>query len=144
MGCDIPRWVPSGFQVCYPKSGKPHEECTISHFSSIIILMASTPSLATLQGMKLGLTISSYCATLTRLREAIRRKRPGMLSENVILLHDNTKPHIAQRLMKCLSRIQLYSDSPVKSFPETWLNVDRDLISTKTGLTSWFSVLINS
>ncbi|GIX93649.1 histone-lysine N-methyltransferase SETMAR [Caerostris darwini] len=30
-----------------------------------------------------------YSATLTRIQEGIRRKRPGMLSEGVILLHDN-------------------------------------------------------
>ncbi|GFX86962.1 hypothetical protein TNCV_1530511 [Trichonephila clavipes] len=47
---------------------------------------------------KRGQTINEdrYCVTLTRLREAIRLKRPGMLREGVIFLHDNARPHIAQ------------------------------------------------
>jgi hypothetical protein len=36
-----------------------------------------------------------YCDTLSRLREAIHRKRPGLLRTGVILLHDNARPHSA-------------------------------------------------
>jgi hypothetical protein len=35
----------------------------------------------------------SYCGTLSRLREAIHRKRPGLLRRGVVLLHDNARPH---------------------------------------------------
>ena len=38
---------------------------------------------------------ASFCQTLNRLREAIRRKRPGRLREGVVLLHDNATPHTA-------------------------------------------------
>ncbi|GFU27625.1 mariner Mos1 transposase [Trichonephila clavipes] len=54
------------------------------------------------------------CATLTRLREAIQRKRPGILSEGVILLHDNTRPHIAQATQELLRRFrwEIWSHTP--------------------------------
>ncbi|GFN84016.1 hypothetical protein PoB_001052200 [Plakobranchus ocellatus] len=33
-----------------------------------------------------------YCETLDRLREAVRRKRPGLLRSGVVLQHDNATP----------------------------------------------------
>jgi histone-lysine N-methyltransferase SETMAR len=36
-----------------------------------------------------------YCETLTRLKNAIRRNRPGLLTAAVTLLHDNARPHTA-------------------------------------------------
>ncbi|GFY53942.1 hypothetical protein TNIN_400811 [Trichonephila inaurata madagascariensis] len=51
-----------------------------------------------------GHTISAdhSCSTLTRLREAIQRKRPGMLSECVIFLHENARPQrLKQRTDWC-------------------------------------------
>ncbi|GFN96035.1 histone-lysine N-methyltransferase SETMAR [Plakobranchus ocellatus] len=36
-----------------------------------------------------------YCSTLDRLKEAIRRKRPGLLRRGVVLQHDNVTPHSA-------------------------------------------------
>ncbi|GFN81893.1 histone-lysine N-methyltransferase SETMAR [Plakobranchus ocellatus] len=36
-----------------------------------------------------------YCSTLGRLKEAIRRKRPGLLRRGVVLQHDNATPHSA-------------------------------------------------
>ncbi len=41
------------------------------------------------------ITAAHYCDTLMRLRMAIKRKRPGLLSCSVILLHDNARPHSA-------------------------------------------------
>jgi len=38
-------------------------------------------------------TSASYCTILTKLRAAIRRKRPGLLTKGVLLLHDNARPH---------------------------------------------------
>ena len=45
-----------------------------------------------------GETINAarYCQTLDELREAIRRKRPGQLTNGVILQHDNATPHTAR------------------------------------------------
>ena len=44
-----------------------------------------------------GHTITSalYCTILMKLRAAIRRKRPGLLTKGVLLLHDNACPHSA-------------------------------------------------
>lgn len=44
-----------------------------------------------------GETINAlrYCETIDRLREAVRRKRPGLLRKGVVLLHDNATPHTA-------------------------------------------------
>ena len=45
-----------------------------------------------------GSTINAqYYSTLLSgaVRKSIRKKRPGMLSGNVILLHDNAHPHTA-------------------------------------------------
>ena len=44
-----------------------------------------------------GATINSavYCETLKKLRRAIQNKRRGMLSDTIILLHDNALPHSA-------------------------------------------------
>ncbi|GFX84980.1 HTH_48 domain-containing protein [Trichonephila clavipes] len=40
---------------------------------------------------------AAYCATLQKLRRAIQIKRRGMLSAGVVLLHDNARPHTANR-----------------------------------------------
>src|SRR5215469_9882069 len=45
-----------------------------------------------------------YCETLDRLRSAIRKKRPGLLSSGVILLHDNATPHTATVTQDWLTR----------------------------------------
>jgi hypothetical protein len=45
-----------------------------------------------------------YCETLSRLREAVRRKRPGLLRRGVVLLHDNARPHTANRTRELLRR----------------------------------------
>ena len=44
-----------------------------------------------------GTTITSevYCETLNKLRRSIQNKRRGMLTEGVVLLHDNARPHTA-------------------------------------------------
>jgi histone-lysine N-methyltransferase SETMAR len=49
--------------------------------------------------MPQGTTINAewYCATLRRLRYAIKNRRRGLLSSGVMLLHDNARPHAAAR-----------------------------------------------
>jgi len=44
-----------------------------------------------------GQTVNAarYCQTLNKLRDAVRRKRPGLLSKRPIMLHDNATPHTA-------------------------------------------------
>ncbi len=36
----------------------------------------------------------TYCETLFKLQAAIKRKQPGKLSRGIILIHDNTCPHV--------------------------------------------------
>ena len=45
--------------------------------------------------LKHGATINEKRYADTATRRAIKSKRPGMLSDGVILLHDNTRPHTA-------------------------------------------------
>lgn len=40
---------------------------------------------------------ASYCETLKNLRRAIQNKRRGKLSKGIVLLHDNARPHVANR-----------------------------------------------
>ncbi|GFO49959.1 transposase [Plakobranchus ocellatus] len=42
--------------------------------------------------------------TLDRLKEAIRRKRPGLLRRGVVLKHDNATPHSANLIQQWLQR----------------------------------------
>ena len=46
-----------------------------------------------------GETINSspYCETLKKLRCAIENKRRAMLTNGIVLLHDNVRPHAAIR-----------------------------------------------
>ncbi|GFV14565.1 histone-lysine N-methyltransferase SETMAR [Trichonephila clavipes] len=37
-----------------------------------------------------------YCETLRRLRRSIKNKKPGLLTEGVVLLHDNARPHVSR------------------------------------------------
>ena len=55
--------------------------------------------------MEPGATITSgtYCSTLQKLRKAIRRKRQGLLTKGVVLLHDNARPHTAQLTVRRLA-----------------------------------------
>jgi histone-lysine N-methyltransferase SETMAR len=58
--------------------------------------------------MEKGTTINaaSYCATLERLKTAIKRKRPGLLTKGVSILHDNARPHVATATQELLQRFR--------------------------------------
>jgi hypothetical protein len=49
--------------------------------------------------MPRGATIDAenYCGALALLRAVIREKRPGDLVDNAVPLHDNARPHVANR-----------------------------------------------
>ncbi|UYV65492.1 hypothetical protein LAZ67_3004512 [Cordylochernes scorpioides] len=47
-----------------------------------------------------------YCEVLTKLRSAIKRKRPGLLSRKVLLIHDNTRPHAARTTQNVAEKLQ--------------------------------------
>lgn len=57
--------------------------------------------------MPRGATINAdrYCSTLSLLRAAIRKKRRGILNvDNVIILHDNARPHVAMKTVDKLRK----------------------------------------
>ena len=45
-----------------------------------------------------------YCQTLDKLKEAVRRKRPGRLTSGVLLQHDNATPHTANATQDWIRR----------------------------------------
>ncbi|GFR79788.1 histone-lysine N-methyltransferase SETMAR [Elysia marginata] len=47
---------------------------------------------------------AKYCSTLDRFRDAIRRKRPGLLRRGVVLQHNNANPHSANLTQQWLQR----------------------------------------
>ena len=50
---------------------------------------------------------SSYCSLLERLKAAIRTKRRGLLTQGVILLHDNARPHTARLTLETVEQLGL-------------------------------------
>ena len=53
-------------------------------------------------------TINSdvYCATLCSLCMSIKSKRPGLLTEGMILLHDNARPHVSRVTQSVLAKFK--------------------------------------
>lgn len=51
-----------------------------------------------------GETINAngYCETLRKLRRAIQNKRRGMLTNGIVLIHDNARPHTANKTRQLL------------------------------------------
>ncbi|UYV80702.1 hypothetical protein LAZ67_19001447 [Cordylochernes scorpioides] len=47
-----------------------------------------------------------YCEVLSKLRAAIKRKRPGLLSRKVLLVHDNARPHAARTTQTLLENFK--------------------------------------
>ncbi|GFR67903.1 histone-lysine N-methyltransferase SETMAR [Elysia marginata] len=47
---------------------------------------------------------AQYCSTLECLRNAIRRKKPGLLRRGFVLQHDNATPHSANLTQQWLQR----------------------------------------
>ncbi|UYV66314.1 hypothetical protein LAZ67_4001298 [Cordylochernes scorpioides] len=47
-----------------------------------------------------------YCEVLTKLKAAIKRKRPGLLSRKVLLVHDNARPHAARTTQTLLENFK--------------------------------------
>jgi hypothetical protein len=40
-----------------------------------------------------NMNYAPYCEVLFKIRDAIRRKRPGQLARGVLFHHDNARPH---------------------------------------------------
>ncbi|GFO22844.1 transposase [Plakobranchus ocellatus] len=67
------------------------------HYAKGVILLDILP-----QGQCIN--AARYCSTLDRLKEAIRRKKPGLLRRGVVLQHDNATPHSANLTQQWLQR----------------------------------------
>jgi transposase len=50
-------------------------------------------------------TANRYIATLKKLKRAIRRKRPGLRDDQILLLHDNARPHSALRTQDAVRKL---------------------------------------
>ncbi|GFR63839.1 angiopoietin-related protein 2 [Elysia marginata] len=59
---------------------------------------------------------AQYCSTLDRLRDAVRRKRPGLFRRDVVLKHDNAIPRSA---IASALRLGISSSSYPQSRPHT-------------------------
>jgi len=61
-----------------------------------------------------GFTISAgiYCDTLQKLRRAIQNKRRGMLSQGVVIIHANTRPHTATQNLITTVGWEQFDDPP--------------------------------
>jgi histone-lysine N-methyltransferase SETMAR len=49
---------------------------------------------------------ASYCEVLLKLRDVIRRKRPGQQARGVLLHHDNARPHRARATQERMQELQ--------------------------------------
>lgn len=101
-----------------------------------------------------GTTINSarYCETLEKLKRSIQNKRRGKLSSKILFLHDNARPHTANRTRAVLDVLKWevfphppYSPDLAPSdyhlFPamKTWLARQRfdDDAELREGVTTW-------
>ncbi|GBM02173.1 Mariner Mos1 transposase [Araneus ventricosus] len=100
-----------------------------------------------------------YCETLRKLRRAIQNKRRGMLSQGIVLLHDNARSHSAgvnQNLMQQFDWEQFdhppYSPDLAPSDYHLFLNLKREFggrrfdsdDDAKNGVQQWLSSLAAS
>ncbi|GFW66004.1 histone-lysine N-methyltransferase SETMAR [Trichonephila clavipes] len=60
----------------------------------IVFLGVQCPPLGEFLEHRKSINSDVYCEALRRLRRSIKNKRPGLLMEGVVLLHDNACPHV--------------------------------------------------
>uniref|UniRef100_A0A8C5RKU3 Transposase n=1 Tax=Laticauda laticaudata TaxID=8630 RepID=A0A8C5RKU3_LATLA len=104
-----------------------------------------------------GATINSvrYCETLQKLRKAIQNKRRGKLSSKILFLHDNARPHTANRTREVLNAFKWEifphppyspdlapSDFHLFLRMKTWLEPQRfdDDVELWAGVTDWLNL----
>jgi len=69
---------------------------------------SGTKGILLIDFLERGLTINAdaYCENVRKLRRAIQKKRHGMLSSGIVLLHDNARPHTAARTAELLQQFR--------------------------------------
>ncbi|GBL62094.1 hypothetical protein AVEN_146441-1 [Araneus ventricosus] len=90
-----------------------------------------------------------YCETLRKLQSAIQNKRRGMLSQGIVLLHDNARPHSAFVAQNFTFNHPPYSSDLAPSDYHLFLNLKRDFGGrhfdsdgdAKNGVQQWLSSL---
>ncbi|XP_035228987.1 histone-lysine N-methyltransferase SETMAR-like, partial [Stegodyphus dumicola] len=118
-----PRW--SGNTLDHRRGGR-----SLSHTPSASKVMATvfwnTTGVILIEYLEHGHTIKAdrYCATLTKLRKAIRRKRLGLLSKGVILLHDNAKAPYSSPDSGIAAKVQVGGSGISPHTAPIWLQVD--------------------
>ncbi|GFV73093.1 hypothetical protein TNCV_299301 [Trichonephila clavipes] len=74
--------------------------------------------------------------TLDRLHKAIKNKCPGMLSSGVLILHDNTRSHVAKGIDSTICTVRKYKDlnpSQVSPPGQHFANANPDFPETVQG-----------
>jgi histone-lysine N-methyltransferase SETMAR len=51
------------------------------------------------------ITAARYIVTLKKLKRVIRRKRPSLVNDGILLLHDNARPHSAMRTAEAIRKL---------------------------------------
>jgi [histone H3]-lysine36 N-dimethyltransferase SETMAR len=121
--------------------------CTVFWDRQGILLVEFLPKGQTINAQR-------YCQTLRKLRRAIQNRRRGMLSQGLVLLHDNARPHTAgvtQNLIQQFGWEQFdyppYSPDLAPSDYHLFLHLKRDFggrhfdsdEDAKTGVQQWLS-----
>ena len=105
-----------------------------------------------------GFTVkaNAYCETVRKLRRAIQNNRRGMLSSEIVLLHDNARPHTADRTAQLLQQFHWEDFDHPPCRPDLaprdyhlFMHLKKRLASQsyedddrlKTGVTTWFKSL---
>ncbi|GBM62241.1 hypothetical protein AVEN_44037-1 [Araneus ventricosus] len=61
-----------------------------------------------------------YCETFRKLRRAIQNKRRGTLSQGIVMLHDNARPHSADSKPYSTIRLGAVRSPAVQPRPRTF------------------------
>ena len=64
------------------------------------------PLLVEFLGQGMTINAARYCSTLDALKAKIKSKRPGLLTQGVILLHDNARPHLARTTVATMAKFR--------------------------------------
>ncbi|UYV74155.1 hypothetical protein LAZ67_11002260 [Cordylochernes scorpioides] len=77
------------------ESAPKREKVTISAGKVMAIVFWDCKGVLLVDYLPPNTTVNAakYCEALTKLRAAIKRKHPGLLSRKVLLVHDNARPH---------------------------------------------------